>query len=93
MSSLAKRLFRCLPYVRSTRTYKFILNRLRLPTTARLLDLGSGQGYGSAFSKSQVFGMDISFECQQGAQGSNSYPGGYTVPHRLRCGVSLALGL
>ncbi|MCK4489559.1 MAG: hypothetical protein KAU23_04825 [Anaerolineales bacterium] len=34
MSSLVKRLFRCLLVARSTRVYNFVLNRLRLPATA-----------------------------------------------------------
>jgi len=73
MPSLAKRLFRKLPVARSTRAYDFALNLLRLPPAARLLDVGSGQGYGSAylsraFPQAQVFGMDITFECRQGAR-------------------------
>lgn len=73
MPSLAKRLFRKMPVARSTRAYEFALTHLRLPRAARLLDLGAGQGYGSAFlsrayPEAQVFGLDITFECQQDAQ-------------------------
>lgn len=72
MSSLAKRLFRKLPVARSTRAYEFALDHLHLPHAARLLDLGAGQGYGSAFlsrafPEAQVFGLDISFECRRDA--------------------------
>lgn len=72
MPSLAKRIFRRLPVARSTRAYDFALSHLHLPPGARLLDVGSGQGYGSAFlsrafPEAQVFGIDITFECRQGA--------------------------
>ena len=72
MPSLAKRLFRKLPVARSTRAYAFARDLLRLPPSARLLDVGSGGGYGSAYlsrvyPEAQVFGIDITFECRQGA--------------------------
>ncbi len=73
MPSLAKRLFRRLPVARSTRAYAFALTLVHLPPSARLLDVGSGQGYGSAFlsrafPEAQVFGIDQTFECRQGAR-------------------------
>jgi len=73
MPSLAKRLFRKMPVTRSTRAYEFALTHLHLSGGGRLLDLGAGQGYGSAFLSrafpaAQVFGLDITFECRQDAR-------------------------
>lgn len=70
MPSLAKRLFRKLPVSRSTRAYAFARELLHLPPAARLLDIGSGGGYGSAYlsriyPKAHVLGTDITFECRQ----------------------------
>ncbi len=72
MSSLSKRLFRHLPVARSTRAYAFTRELLHLPSAARLLDIGSGGGYGSAYlsrvyPEAHVFGTDINFECRQGS--------------------------
>ena len=85
MPSLVKSLFRRLPMARSTRMYDFALSYLNLPPSARLLDLGSGQGYGSAFlsrafPKAQVFGTDISFECKEGAHPEY----GVRLPHYIQ---------
>jgi ubiquinone/menaquinone biosynthesis C-methylase UbiE len=85
MPSLAKSLFRRLPVARSTRAYSFALSHLSLPPSARLLDIGSGQGYGSAFlsrafPEARVFGTDISFECQEGAHPQY----GARLPHYIQ---------
>ena len=68
MASLFKRLFRRLPMARSTRAYAFALEHVSLPAQARVLDVGTGQGFGAAYLSRQVpqgrvFTFDIALQC------------------------------
>ena len=72
MPSLAKRVFSRLPMARSTRAYDFlsnhVVNHVPVPPAPRLLDLGAGQGNGTAylsrrFPQATVLGLAINLEC------------------------------
>ncbi len=68
MASLLKRLFSRLPMARSTRAYDFGLERLDLPPAPRLLDIGAGQGFSSAYLSRRlpaatVLSVDVTLEC------------------------------
>ena len=68
LQSLFKRLFARSPMARSTRAYDFALRHLSLPPAPRVLDIGTGQGYGAAFlsrrlPNAYVVSLDISFSC------------------------------
>lgn len=63
-----KPLFARLPMARSTRAYAFGLERLPPLPPGPVLDLGAGQGYGTAFlsralPQRQVVGVDITYRC------------------------------
>ncbi|NPA26839.1 MAG: class I SAM-dependent methyltransferase [Chloroflexi bacterium] len=63
-----RRLFARLPIARSSRAYAFGLQHLHVPPEAWVLDIGAGQGYGSAYlsrvlPQATVVGLDIAFEC------------------------------
>ncbi len=63
-----KPLFARLPVARSSRAYRFGLAHLPQLPPGPVLDLGSGQGYGTAFlsrtfPQRQVIGLDITFQC------------------------------
>ncbi len=68
MTNLFRRLFSRLPMARSTRAYAFALEHLSLPPQARVLDVGTGQGFGAAYLARQVpegrvFTFDITLQC------------------------------
>lgn len=68
MASWFKRLFSQSPMGRSTSAYEFALQFLPLPPAPLILDIGTGQGNGSAFlsrrlPSAQVVTYDISLEC------------------------------
>ncbi len=68
MASLLKRLFGRLPMARSTKAYDFGLGLLDLPPAPRLLDVGAGQGFSSAYlsrrlPEALVVSVDVTLEC------------------------------
>ncbi len=66
------RIFARLPWARSTRAYAFGLQHVRVPPRARILDIGAGQGRGTAyltrvFPQALVVGVDLRFDtCLRG---------------------------
>ncbi len=68
MPSWFKRMFSRSPMARSTSAYAFALEHLSLPPAPRILDIGTGQGYGAAFLSrrlpvAHVVSLDITLEC------------------------------
>ena len=68
MPSLFQKLFSRTPMARSTRAYEFGLQFLDLPPDPLILDIGTGQGNGTAFLSrrlpdAQVVSLDIDLTC------------------------------
>ena len=69
MTSLLKRLFGKLPMARSTRAYEFALNNLLdVSPQSLVLDIGTGQGFGSAYlsrrlPECHIISLDITQDC------------------------------
>ena len=63
-----RRFFARLPMARSTRAYAFALEQVDLSHAVRVLEIGTGQGFGAAFlsralPQAQVYSVDIRTEC------------------------------
>ena len=69
MTNLLKRLFGKLPMARSTRAYEFALNNLLdVSPQSLVLDIGTGQGFGSAYlsrclPECHIISLDITQDC------------------------------
>ena len=89
MAMLLKRFFGKLPMARSARAYKFALdNLLDVPPQSTVLDIGTGQGFGSAYlsrhlPECHLLSLDITHECFK----RDKLKFGHRLPHFLLADV------